>query len=86
MAEILRHSAFLGWAAEYFEGDSLNLAGIFLHNSVQTKFAIMCCTLIASAFVLSSYVHVWHSFLSICHLTRIGVSRQEFLPFSSVFS
>ena len=29
VAEILRHSAILGWAAEHFEGDSRNLAGIF---------------------------------------------------------
>ena len=34
LAEILRHSEFLGWAAEYFESGSINLAGIFLHNSV----------------------------------------------------
>ena len=38
LAEMLRHSAFLGWAAEHFEVDSLNLTGIYLHNSVQ------CCT------------------------------------------
>ena len=24
-----RHGAFLGWAAEHFEGDSQNLAGMF---------------------------------------------------------
>ena len=37
--------------------------------------------------VLSSYVYVWHAYLSICHVTRIDVSRQEFpLPFSSMFS
>ena len=31
---VLRHSVFLGWAGEDFEGDSRNLAGMFLHNSV----------------------------------------------------
>ena len=35
LAEMLRHSAFLGWTAEHFEVDSRNLAGIFLHISVQ---------------------------------------------------
>ena len=34
LAEILHHSAFLGWPAEHFEGDSRNLARMFLHNSV----------------------------------------------------
>ena len=33
-AEILRCNAFLMWAAEHFEGDSRNLAGMFWHNSV----------------------------------------------------
>ena len=35
LAEMLCHSAFLGWAAEHFEGDSRNLAGMYLHNSVK---------------------------------------------------
>ena len=35
LSEILRHSACLGWAAEHFGCDSQNLAGMFLHNSVQ---------------------------------------------------
>ena len=34
LAEILRHNAILGWAADHFEGDSRCLAGMFLHNSV----------------------------------------------------
>ena len=34
LAEILRHVAILGWAAEHFESDSRYLAGMFLHNSV----------------------------------------------------
>ena len=34
LPEMLRNSAFLGWAAENFEGDSRNLAGMFLHKSV----------------------------------------------------
>ena len=34
LAEMLRHSAILGWTAENFEGDFWNLAGMFLHNSV----------------------------------------------------
>ena len=34
MAEILRDCAILGWAAEHFDNDSQNLAGIILHNSV----------------------------------------------------
>ena len=34
LAEILCHSKLLGWAAEHFEGDSHNLAGMSLHNSV----------------------------------------------------
>ena len=34
LAEILCHGAILGWAAEHFESDSPNLAGMFLHNSV----------------------------------------------------
>ena len=34
LAEIMRHSAFLGRAAEHFKGNSLNLAGRFLYNSV----------------------------------------------------
>ena len=34
MAEILRHCAIVGWAAEHFEVDSRNLAGMSLHNSV----------------------------------------------------
>ena len=34
LAEILRHSAILGWAAKRFESDSPKLAGFFLHNSV----------------------------------------------------
>ena len=29
LAEILRHSAILGWAAEHFESDFRNLAGMF---------------------------------------------------------
>ena len=32
MTEILRHGAFLGWAAEHLEGNSQNLAGMFLPN------------------------------------------------------
>ena len=35
LAEMLRYSAFLGWAAEHFESDSQNLVGIFLHNFVE---------------------------------------------------
>ena len=35
LAEIFHQSAFLGWAAEHFEGDSRNLAELFSHNSVQ---------------------------------------------------
>ena len=35
LAKILCHSAFLGRATEHFKGDSLNLAWMFLHNSVQ---------------------------------------------------
>ena len=35
LAEMLHYSAFLGWAAEHFESDSQNLAGIFLHNFVE---------------------------------------------------
>ena len=34
----MRHSAILGWSAEYFESDYRNLAGILLHNSVLEKF------------------------------------------------
>ena len=34
LAEMLRRSAFLGLTAEHVEGDSCNLAGMFLHNSV----------------------------------------------------
>ena len=34
MAAKLRHSAILWWAAEHFEGNSPDLAGTFLHNSV----------------------------------------------------
>ena len=34
LAEILRHSAILGCAAEHFESESWNSAGMFLHNSV----------------------------------------------------
>ena len=34
LAEILRHSAILGWAAKHVESDFQNLAGMFLHNSV----------------------------------------------------
>ena len=34
LAEILRQSAILRWAAEHFESDSLNLSGMCLHNSV----------------------------------------------------
>ena len=34
MAAKLRHSAILWWAAEHFEGNSRDLAGTFLHNSV----------------------------------------------------
>ena len=34
LAEILRLSAFLGWAVEHLEGNSRNLVGIFVHNSV----------------------------------------------------
>ena len=30
----MRHGAILGWAAGHLEGDSQNLAGIFLHNSI----------------------------------------------------
>ena len=37
LAEMLRHSAFLGWSAEHFEGDSQNLGGMSLHNSVHTS-------------------------------------------------
>ena len=37
VGEVLRHSEILGWAAEHFEGDSRNLAGMFLHNSVQKQ-------------------------------------------------
>ena len=32
--KILGNSAILGWAAEHFEGDSRNLAGMVLHSSV----------------------------------------------------
>ena len=35
LAEMLGRSAFLGWAAEHFEADSRNLAGMFFHNSVK---------------------------------------------------
>ena len=35
LAEMLQLSAFLGWAAEHFEGDSPNLAGMFLRIYVQ---------------------------------------------------
>ena len=34
LAEILRQTIFLGWAVEHLEGDSQNLAGMFLPNSV----------------------------------------------------
>ena len=34
LAEILRQRTVLRLAAEHFEGDSRNLAGMFLHNSV----------------------------------------------------
>ena len=34
LSELLHYSAFLGWAAEHFESDSQNLAGMFLHNPV----------------------------------------------------
>ena len=34
LAEILHHSAFLGWVAEHFEVGSRNVPGMFLHNSV----------------------------------------------------
>ena len=37
LAEILCHSGILGCAAEHFEGDSLNLARRFLHNSVDRQ-------------------------------------------------
>ena len=37
LAETLCHSAILGWAVEHFESDSRNLAGMFLHNSVDEK-------------------------------------------------
>ena len=34
MAEILRHTAILGWAAEHFENDSQYLSVMFLHTTV----------------------------------------------------
>ena len=34
LAEILRQSVILGWAAEDFESDSRNLSRMFLHNSI----------------------------------------------------
>ena len=37
LAEISRPSAIMGWAAEHFESNSLNLAGMFLHNSVYIR-------------------------------------------------
>ena len=37
LAEILSHGTVLGLAAEHFEGDSRNLAGMFLHNSVEMR-------------------------------------------------
>jgi len=34
--KLLRHCAILGWAAEHFESESQNEAGMFLHNYVQS--------------------------------------------------
>ena len=36
-AEILRHGAILGWAVDHFESVCWNLAGMFLHNSVEWR-------------------------------------------------
>ena len=36
LTEIVRHSAILGWADEHFLSGSPNLAGMFLHNSLQS--------------------------------------------------
>ena len=37
LAEILRYSELLEWVVEHSEVDSLNLAGVFLHNSVSVS-------------------------------------------------
>ena len=38
LAEMLHHSAYLGWVAEHFESGPRNLAGMFLHNSEHLNF------------------------------------------------
>ena len=62
MAEIFHPSAFLGWSAEHFEGDSRNLAGMFPHNSVFHQTLSnwpnpICCPLLITAAASASVYH-----------------------------
>ena len=50
LAEILRRSTFLGWVAEHVEGDSRNLAAMFIHNSV---YPAIVCSLVRLVVVVS---------------------------------
>ena len=46
LGEMLRHSAFLGWAAEHSVGDPRNLAEMFLRNSEWIIFLMEQCAVI----------------------------------------
>lgn len=50
LAETLCHSAFVGWAAEYFGRDSQNLAGMLLHNSLVALLVYKHCYMFTHTF------------------------------------
>ena len=51
LAETLCHSVILGWAAEHFESDSQNLAGMFSYNLV-----VQSCTVGFNRWTLTTSV------------------------------